>query len=55
MNHEDVQDALVAATEDAKKNMGKKALIAEAQSNAEDVIRSFVSSVLPNGYELEIN
>ena len=55
VNHEDVQDALVAATEDAKKNMGKKALIAEAQSNAEDVIRSFVSSVLPNGYELEIN
>lgn len=55
VNHEDVQEALVAATEDAKKNMGKKALIAEAQSNAEDVIRSFVSSVLPNGYELEIN
>ncbi len=55
VNHEDVQDAMVAATEDAKKNMGKKALIAEAQSNAEDVIRSFVSSVLPKGYELEIN
>lgn len=46
---------MVAATEDAKKNMGKKALIAEAQSNAEEVIRSFVSSVLPKGYELEIN
>ena len=55
VNHEDVQDAMVAATEDAKKNMGKKALIAEAQSNAEDVIRNFVSSVLPKGYELEIN
>ncbi len=55
VNHEDVQDALVAATEDAKKNMGKKALIAEAQSNAEDVIRNFVSSVLPENYELEIN
>lgn len=55
VNHEDVQDAMVAATEDAKKNMGKKALIAEAQSNAEEVIRSFVSSVLPKGYELEIN
>ena len=55
VNHEDVQDALVAAKEDAKKNMGKKALIAEAQSNAEDVIRSFVSSVLPANYELEIN
>ena len=55
VNHEDVQDAMVAATEDAKKNMGKKALIAEAQSNAEDVIRSFVSSFLPKGYELEIN
>ncbi len=55
VNHEDVQDALVAATEDAKENMGKKSLIAEAQSNAEDVIRNFVSSVLPDGYELEIN
>lgn len=55
VNHEDVQDALVAAKEDAKKNMGKKALIAEAQSNAEEVIRSFVSSVLPANYELEIN
>lgn len=55
VNHEDVQDALVAAKEDAKKNMGKKALIAEAQSQAEDVIRGFVAPVVPDGYELEIN
>ena len=55
VNHEDVQDALTAAKEDATKNMGKKALIRDAQDQAEEVIRGFVSSVLPAGYELEIN
>ncbi|MBP5271764.1 MAG: DUF4230 domain-containing protein, partial [Clostridia bacterium] len=52
--HADVQDALVAAKEDAKKNMGKAELIAEAQTEAEEIIRGFVSSVVPEGYELEI-
>ena len=55
VQHTDVQDALKAAKEDAKKNMGKKELIAEAQSQAEDIIRDFVSAVVPEGYELELN
>lgn len=53
--HTDVQEALQAAETDAKKNMGKKALIKEAQAQAETVIADFVSSVIPEGYELEVN
>lgn len=51
----DVQEALVAAEADAKKNMGKKELIATAQTQAEEVISGFVGNILPEGYELEIN
>lgn len=51
----DVQDALKAAEADARANFGKKELIATAQEQADEVIRGFVQSVLPNGYELEMN
>lgn len=53
--HTDVQEALQAADADARKNMGKKALLSDAQDQAEEVIRSFVQEVLPDGYELEID
>ncbi len=51
----DVQEALKAAEADARANFGKKELIATAQEQADEVIRGFVQSVLPNGYELEMN
>lgn len=51
----DVQDALKAAEQDARQNFGKKELIATAQEQADEVIKGFVTSVLPEGYELEIN
>lgn len=51
----DVQDALKAAEQDARQNFGKKELIATAQEQADEVIKGFVQSVLPEGYELEIN
>ena len=51
----DVQEALKAAEQDARQNFGKKELIATAQEQADEVIKGFVQSVLPEGYELEIN
>ena len=50
----DVQEALKAAEQDARQNFGKKELISTAQEQAEEVIRGFVQSVLPEGYELEL-
>ena len=50
----DVQEALKAAEQDARQNFGTKELISTAQEQAEEVIRGFVQSVLPEGYELEL-
>lgn len=51
----DVQEALQSAEADARKNMGKKELITEAQDQAEEVLRGFIQNILPENYELEIN